>query len=172
MLPDDDLYVAGDLGAVTWFAALAPLAGTDVALPAIIGYDDDAFATYVGPEGETCGYFSIFFDDASEAEEFESVLVGLLDFPNVVIDGEQVALTICEPIGDPYDQRFGTMFPLLVANGMTLYHLRSGESEETARCAAIAHASTFNPYRDGFEFTLYEDLVAEADQFVGSCTSG
>jgi len=133
----------GDLGALTWFQALAPVVGTEAAFDALIGYDDDAFSTFVTDDGTPCGYFALFFDTGPDTREFADIVEQLsvtdVSFGTNDLD---VEFMICDPIGDPELQRLGAILPLVVANDATVTHLRNGVSPEVARCAAIAQAKT------------------------------
>ncbi len=167
-----DLLADGDLGVATWFAALSTLAGPDVALDALIGYDDDAFVVYTNDAGETCGFFAIFFDDETEAIEFDDVAVGLLNIPGVEVAGTQVTIDICSPIGNPADQHIGIFYPLVVLNEMALFHISEGESVDVARCASLEQASTIRTYDPANTFVPFDEIVAQSEQFVAACSLG
>lgn len=171
-LPDSVNYADGDLGALGWFAALAPSVGTESAFDALIGYDDDAFAIYIDDQGVTCGRFEVFFDDDEEAGEFNEIAVGLLGDGVGDVEGSRVTFDLCSPVGDPDDQTPSTVFPLVVANELTLHHLWNGESEEAARCAARAQASTISATEPIASFAGYDVLLDDAAQFVANCTAG
>ena len=168
-LPESRSEADGDLGAMTWFAALAPQAGTDLAFDALIGYDDDAFATFESHAGVTCGRFELFFDTGADAVEFgEVATVAGLD-GDVDSDRRSVMINICEPVGDPDDQRFSVLFPLVVVNELALHHLNSGLDEQLARCAALAQAATMPIDRALEDFLGYDELFAESLPFVSAC---
>lgn len=171
-LPESADFVDGDLGAVAWFAALAPSAGTDQAFDALVGYDDDAFVIYANEQGETCGRFGVFFDTADDAAEFLDIAVGSLGVQVGEVDGRQVVLDVCAPLGDPNEQMPRTLFPLIVVNELALYHLVNGEPEDVARCAAIEQASTISVVEPITSFVGYEVLLDTADQFVARCAAG
>ncbi len=159
----------GDLGALAWFATLAPIVGTDGAFDALIGYDDDAFAIYENADGSVCGRFEVFFDDADEAAEFvaiagEAGIVGAADAQR-----RSVTSDICEQIGDPADQRIAVVFPLIVANELVLHHLLNGEDEQTARCAALAQVKTLPIDRSLDDFEGYDALFVASTSFVDAC---
>ena len=165
-LPAGAIGADGDLGALVWFQVLAPAVGTDEAFDALIGYDDDAFAIF-DLDGRTCGRFSLFFDDASEATEFGEI-VDELHMSEAVTD-TNVQLDICDPIGDPALQRFGTILPLIVSNEATAFHLRNGESTEVARCAGITQAKTIPANESQDQFVGWDAIFDEAPQFVSDC---
>lgn len=160
----------GDLGALTWFAVLAPAVGTDGAFDALVGYDDDAFAIYEDADGTVCGRFDVFFDSVDEAAEFATLLdrAGL----NNTVDESQsrVSSTVCEPVGNPDDQRIAVVFPLVVANELVLNHLLMGESEAVARCAALAQAKTLRVDEDLNDFAGYDALFVDSVSFVAACS--
>jgi hypothetical protein len=106
-LPEGADFADGDFGAVTSFRALAPLVGTDRALRAVLGYDDDVFVI-IERGSQRCGRFTVLFDTDADVTEVIAVVAE----------------------------------PGVVANEMTLMHLRAGVDTETARCAGLAQAAT------------------------------
>ncbi len=158
----------GDLGALTWFAALAPAVGTEAAFDALVGYDADAFAIYDDESGRSCGRFQIFFDDGNEAEEFARIAAEA-SFETELWAANSVMIDTCRVVGDPQAQNNAVLFPLIAANEMALYHLRSGLDADVARCASIAQAQTIPVDRSLDDFAGYEVLVAESAAFVERC---
>ncbi len=167
-VPESSDGAVGDLGALTWFQALAPIVGTEAAFDALIGYDDDAFAI-VDVSGRTCARFSIFFETESEGAEF----IGVLDEASVKGDhslvNNEAMLDLCEPIGNPADQRFGTIMPLIVAHEAAVAHLANGETVEVARCAAIAQASTIPADQSLDDFVGWETVTGQIAEFLPGC---
>ena len=157
----------GDLGSITWFQALAPLVGTDAALSAIVGYDDDTFATY-DDDGTTCARFLVLFDDEVEAAEFAAV-VARLSAVGVAMDRTGVEVDICDPVGDPEDQRFGTILPLIVGGEVASLHVQNGESESTARCAALAQAQTIDARAPAGDFVGFDAIREQSADFLVAC---
>lgn len=159
----------GDLGALVLFQALAPVVGTEGAFDALIGYDDDAFAMFAS-DGESCVRFAVYFDSDGEAIQF----VDILQRSSIPVEliagvaGPAAQMDLCTPIGDPADQRYGTILPLIVANEATRSHVASGETKEVARCAALAQAATI-PIRSAEDFVGWDVLVDEAPQYVEAC---
>lgn len=158
----------GDLGALTWFRALAPTIGTGAALDALVGYDDDVFLIDTTTD-TPCGVFAVTFDSASDAQEFAEHVDVLDSNTSVDVDAELVSMEICTPIGDPRDQRFGTIAPIVVLNEMTLLHLRNGVGAERARCAAHAQASTIPADRPMASFIGWEAVSLAAPEFLERC---
>ena len=140
-LPEGTDFADGDLGAVTWFRALAPLVGTERALGAVLGYDDDAFVM-IDRGSRRCGRFTVLFDTDSDAAEFVEIIAVVAESATMQVVESSVEFDLCGPIGDPRNQLLGTLMPLVVANEMTLMHLRAGVDTEAARCAALAQAAT------------------------------
>ena len=159
----------GDLGALTWFAVLSPIVGTDGAFDALVGYDDDAFAIYENDAGTVCGRFEVFFDTAGDAAEF-AMFLGEIGIDSSVDDARRSATSdVCEQVGDPDDQRIAVVFPLVVANELVLNHLLMGESEEIARCAALAQAKTLPFDQSLDDFVGYDALFVDSTSFVTTC---
>ena len=159
----------GDLGALGWFAALAPTLGTEGAFDALVGYDDDAFAIYENEAGVVCGRFQVFFDDASEAVEFNS-LAGDIGIAGSVDAGDSsVTADVCDPVGDAEEQRSAVVFPLIVANELILHHLLMGEEPEIARCAALAQAKTQPVNQSLNDFGGFDALFVAAEPFANAC---
>ncbi len=168
-LPPGAVGADGDMGALTWFQALAPIVGTERAFDALIGYDDDAFAMYES-DGMACVRFEMYFDADGETTEFVEVLTeaGIPAEQRETPSGEAARMDLCEAIGDPADQRYGTIMPLVVANELTWIHTENGETREVARCAAISQASTI-PIRSTEDFIGWEQLMSDTSQYVESC---
>lgn len=167
-VPDGRGRSDGDLGAVTWFAALAPAVGTEAAFDALVGYDADAFAIYEGAAGAACGRFQIFFDSGTDAQEFAQIASDA-NFDAEFDDADSVAIDVCSPVGDPQAQNNAVVFPLVVANELALYHLRSGLDPEIARCASIAQAQTMPVDQAIDDFPGYDVVFNESVDFVASC---
>ena len=167
-LPEGRGRADGDLGAVTWFAALAPAVGTEAAFDALVGYDADAFAIYDGTSGGTCGRFQVFFDSTAEAEEFARIAT-VANFAAAFDGADSVTIDTCSPVGDPQAQNNAVVFPLVVANELALYHLRSGFDPEIARCASIAQAQTMPVDQPINDFPGYDVVFADSADFVTNC---
>lgn len=168
-LPDGAEEAVGDLGALTWFHTLGPILGTENTFEALIGYDDDAFAVYES-NGQSCARFSVFFESGAEAAAFVDALNAANVGGQLALAGNEATLDACEPIGDPADQRFGTIMPLVVAHQSALAHLQDGESVEVARCAGIAQASTIPANQSINDFVGWEQIYADRVQFLDGCT--
>lgn len=172
-LPESATGPAGDIGAIVWFQALAPQIGTAEAFDALIGYDDDAFVMFDG-DGGRCARFLLTFDTELDAEEFLRLVSKMQSLDSFgIVEGtpQAVELSACTPMGDPNDQRFGTIMPLVVANEMVLAHLRAGVSAETARCAAFAQAATIPADQALSSFVGWEQIDREAPAFLEQCGS-
>lgn len=160
----------GDLGALAWFATLAPSVGTERAFDAMIGYDDDAFAIYDDEgSGQTCGRFQLFFDDSIEAQEFFDVATSGGVIGDLDLAGSSFSADICEPVGDAFDQNNAVMFPVILSNELVLFHLLSGLDQSVTRCAAIAQAQTIPVDRPLDDFAGYDALFADAASFASAC---
>ncbi len=166
--PDGRSEADGDLGALAWFAVLAPVVGSDGAFDALVGYDDDAFAIYEGDSGAVCGRFELFFDTAGEAIEF-ALLAARAGIEQTVRAEQRVSADICEQIGEPENQRLATLFPLVIANELILNHLLMGEAVDVARCAALAQAKQFPIDQPLDDFVGYDALFVESEGFVNAC---
>lgn len=172
-LPENATSSDGDIGAVIWFQALAPQVGSGDAFDALVGYDDDAFVIFEHPDGR-CGRFVLTFDSADDASEFSQIVGMVRSFvePERISSGDlMVELTLCDPIGRPIDQRFGTIMPLVVANEMALTHLRAGVSVEGARCASLAQAATVPATDPLSSFAGWDEIDREAPAFLERCGS-
>ncbi len=166
-LPRGATQAVGDLGALTWFQAIAPQVGTERALDAIVGYDDDAFATF-DRAGRTCARFNVAFDDVMEAEQFADVMADLT-VESFDIRGTSVEVDICDPIGDPAQQRLGTIIPLVVGSEATSVHLANGEPADVARCAGLALAATIPADQPTTEFIGWDAVIEQAPRFLDDC---
>ena len=158
----------GDLGSITWFQALAPVVGTGPALDAVIGYDDDTFAIF-DADGETCARFMVLFDSEGDAAEFAAIVGSLSGVSSLAVELDGVQVDICDPIGDPQDQRFGTILPLIVSAEMASMHLVNGEPVEVARCASLAQAKTIDAQESMAGFVGWDSVMADAAGFLDSC---
>ena len=169
-LPPGAVGADGDMGALTWFQALAPIVGTERAFDALIGYDDDAFAMYLNDDEMACVRFEMYFDADGETVEFVEVLneAGIPVEQRETPSGQAARMDLCDAIGDSADQRFGTIMPLVVVNELTWMHTENGEPQDVARCAAISQASTI-PIRSTEAFIGWEQLTANTSQYVESC---
>jgi len=117
-LPDGARSADGDIGAITWFQALAPSVGTQAAIEALVGYDDDAFVMVEGVD-RRCGRFQLIFDTPQDAQSFAEVgreVISEADSSALQQVSTEVEWEICSPIGDPSEQRLGTIMPLVVAH--------------------------------------------------------
>lgn len=165
----------GEVGAFGWFLTLSPLVGVDQAFDAVIGYDDDAYAIFSNPNVRrtstlrTCGRFDVFFDDADEASEFAAVVAVAGIDGQLRAERRSVTMDICDSLGDPESQTAAGVFPLIVANELAVHHLQSGESVETARCAAIAQARTVPIDVDLSSFTGYAPYSSASEPFISAC---
>ena len=168
-LPEGREQADGDLGALAWFATLAPTIGTDGAFDALVGYDDDAFAIFENASGTTCARFQVFFDDAAEAAEFNSLVGGVGIAGSVDAVDSSVTAELCESIGNPDDQRSAVVFPLILANELILNHLLMGESPDVARCAALAQAKTQPVDQSLNDFGGFDAQFVASTPFVNAC---
>ncbi len=172
-LPEGRSEPDGDIGVVVWFQALVPHLGTADTLDALIGYDDDAFVMYDSDDGR-CANVLLTFDSPADTGEFVRLVA-----PIRAIDGLEIAagtnrgaeFSVCTPIGDPNDQRFGTIMPIVVANEMALAHLQAGVASETARCAALAQAATIPADRPLSGFVGWDEVDRDAPTFLEQCGS-
>jgi len=167
-LPDGADFADGDLGAVTWFRALAPMVGTGRALDAVLGYDDDAFVI-VKRGSQRCGRFIVLFDSGADATEFVEILSLVAEPGSLQTVGSSVEFDLCEPIGDSTNQLLGTLMPLVVANEMSLTHLRNGVESETARCAALAQAATVPADVPLDSFDGWQSIEEGSFEFLQNC---
>ena len=159
----------GDIGVLTWFQTLAPVIGTELTFDALEGYDDDAFAMFRA-DGEACVRFELHFDTSEDAVEFVQILdvagipVEQMDNPGL----DAARLDLCDAIGDPGDQRFGTLIPLVAVNELMSTHAQNGLTKDVARCAALDQASTI-PIRPSEEFIGWDALIEDSSQYVAAC---
>lgn len=171
--PDEVEHADGDVGAVTWFQAIAPTVGTRAALDAMIGFDGDVFA--MRDRGDSrCAWFGVSFDSAEDADEFIDAVRSLPAIESGDVRSSEPAIVeidACVPLGDPNEQRFGTIMPLVVAQEMTLFHVSSGLQRETARCAGLAQAATIPADQPFDAFVGWEVVEAEAAAFVDDCST-
>lgn len=171
--PDDIDHPDGDVGAVTWFQAIAPTIGTRAALDALIGFDGDAFAMRNGDD-IGCAWFGVSFDSAGDADEFSDAVRSLPAIEQDDVRSPEPAIVeidVCVPLGNPNDQRFGTIMPLVVAQEMTLVHVSNGVASELARCAGLAQAATIPADQPFDAFVGWAVVEAEASSFVDDCSS-
>lgn len=170
-LPPDRDVAHGDIGAVTWFQALAPRVGTEQALDALVGYDDDAFVIIEGVD-VTCGRFHLAFDSREDAVSFadtaREVAAGVagssVEQVSAAVDWE-----MCSPMGDPFAQRFGTIMPLVVAHEMTLLHLRNGVEPAVARCAGLGQAGSIPADQPLERFVGWDVVEDTAVDYLDAC---
>ncbi len=158
----------GDIGALHWFRALAPLIGTADALTAIQGYDDDAFGVYDDGES-TCATFIIWFDTVDDAVEFIELVGPTALTVSATTEDTAVRAETCEAIGDPAMQRFATMLPIVVGTSLTAAHIADGYSHEIARCAATAQAAEINVAIPATDSPQWDELAAMAQTFLAEC---
>ena len=170
-LPGGVEAVDGDLGAVVWFQALAPQIGTRAAIDSLVGYDDDAFVMF--DEGnQRCARFLVTFDSADDAEQFATQVEPVTASAQGelrTVSPKSIEMTTCAPLGNPDDQRFGTIMPLVVANEVTLMHLRSGARPEAARCAALAQATSIPADEPLSSFVGWGRVEELAPPFLEEC---
>jgi hypothetical protein len=147
------------------------LVGTEAAFDALIGYDDDAFSIFEAGDS-ICARFGVYFDEEAEAREFAEIARfrgGLPAEHSSSTSNTAVQIDVCDPIGDPQNQRFATIFPLIVVNEMTLTHIQGGVDHGVARCAAIEQASGFSATAEPDDFPGWDVLEREASGFIDGC---
>ncbi len=165
--------VDGDVGAINLFRAFAPLMSTEEALDAILGYDNDAFVVTADESG-VCATLLVWFDSPEHTAEFIGVASAhgiSARRANGSSEDGPARLDLCEPIGDPADQRFGTLAPVVMAANLTLHHLVSDRDPSMARCAALAQVREMPANRPLELVPDVADYVAESAAFVEDCAS-
>lgn len=78
-------------------------------------------------------------------------------------------IDLCESIGDPDDQRFGTIGPVLVATNLATHHVQGGVDPELARCASFRQARSIPADVSISELPWFDELVASADEHLAVC---
>lgn len=174
-LPASRQVADGSLGAFGWFISLAPVVGVEDAFDAVSGYDNDAFAAFVNEEvrrtspNRQCARFDVFFDGATEAQEFFDIISEVGATGEVRADRSSATIDICERLAEQGDQTPAPILPLAVAAELAVHHLRSGETEDVARCAAFAQAKTVTLAESLDGFVGYEPYIDASGPFLDVC---
>jgi hypothetical protein len=162
---------ARSIGALNWYRALAPRLGTEGALAAVIGYDDDAYRI-VETDGANCVEFVLLFDNADEGAEFLELVAGVglaARYSDPTEARPPILMEVCEPIGSPDDQRHGTVSPLFQSSNLAVAHLEAGLSREVARCAAHAQAGSLSASLPATEGPSFDDLLRDSAPWIATC---
>jgi len=163
-----DGYSDGDIGALNWFRALAPVVGAETAFTAILGYDDDSFGVFEDG-GETCAVFVTWFDTELDASEFHEIARSVGFDTELGEDDHAVTAETCAPIGDPTDQRFATLLPIVLSGNLAAAHVADGYSVEVARCASIAQAGRVDVLAPAHDAGDWDIHLAQAEAFLEEC---
>ncbi len=134
--------IAGAIGPLALYQALAPEIGASGAIEAVSGYDTDSFQLW-SYEGRSCIDLRIWFDDAAEAAEFESLASGALGGgilgSSGVPKGPSLDYVLCDdaPIGDPVNQTVELLHPITLNNYLIAALLVEGLPEADVGCASL-----------------------------------
>ena len=165
--------IAGAIGPLALYQALAPEVGVANAIEAVSGYDTDTFQLW-SYEGRSCIDLRIWFDDAAEAAQFEALAsetlgAGILGSSGVP-KGPSLDYVLCDdaPIGDPANQTVELLHPITLNNYLIAALLADGIDEDEAGCASLQSVLALDA--DGLADppdSIFDDARALASN--GSC---
>ncbi len=137
-----DKGIAGTIGPLALYQTLAPEIGVASAIEAVSGYDTDSFQLW-SDGARSCIDLRIWFDDDSEAAQFESLTsealgLGIIGFTGVP-KAPSLDYVLCDdaPVGDPANQSVQLLHPISLNNYLIAVLLAEGLPEEAAGCASL-----------------------------------